>query len=94
MISGDYVPMLGAFIGMRIEITGANAGALTAGTRNLCFYDGDLEVIPDQERYSVTANASQELAQQVMRAGGQRSSRPLTDSAVPSSRWPPGRSAK
>jgi iron complex outermembrane receptor protein len=42
-------------------VTGANAGALTAGTRNLCFYDGDLEVIPDQERYSVTANASQEL---------------------------------
>ncbi len=42
-------------------VTGANAGTLTAGTRNLCFYDGDLEIIPDQERYSVTANASQEL---------------------------------
>lgn len=42
-------------------VTGANASSLTAGTRNLCFYEGDLEIIPDQERYSVTANASQEL---------------------------------
>ena len=32
VISGDYVPMLGAFIGMRIEITGANAGEYVVAT--------------------------------------------------------------
>ena len=42
-------------------VTGANAGALLPGTRNLCFYDGALEVIPDQERVSVVAGASQEI---------------------------------
>ncbi|MEG3179620.1 TonB-dependent receptor plug domain-containing protein [Sphingomonas sp. LT1P40] len=42
-------------------VTSANAAALVAGTANRCFYDGDLEVIPDQERYSVVANASQEI---------------------------------
>lgn len=42
-------------------VTPANAASLTPGTRNLCFYDGDLEVIPDQERVSVVASASQEI---------------------------------
>ncbi len=32
VISGDYVPMLGAFVGMRIEITGANAGEYVVAT--------------------------------------------------------------
>jgi hypothetical protein len=32
VISGDYVPMLGAFVGMRIEITGANAGDYVVAT--------------------------------------------------------------
>jgi len=42
-------------------VTAANAAALQPGTRNLCFYDGALEVIPDQERYSLVASASQEI---------------------------------
>ena len=42
-------------------VTPGTAGALLPGTRNLCDYDGALEVIPDQERYSVVAGASQEI---------------------------------
>lgn len=42
-------------------VTGANASALTAGTVNRCFYDGALEVIPDQERLSFVASASQDI---------------------------------
>jgi iron complex outermembrane receptor protein len=42
-------------------VTNANAGALVAGTRNLCFYDPATEVIPDQERVSVVASASQQI---------------------------------
>ncbi|WP_066799616.1 TonB-dependent receptor domain-containing protein [Sphingomonas soli] len=42
-------------------VTTANAGALTAGTVNRCFYDGATEVIPDQERVSFVGNISQEI---------------------------------
>ncbi|RYE04060.1 MAG: TonB-dependent receptor [Sphingomonadales bacterium] len=42
-------------------VTSANASALTAGTVNRCFYDGALEVIPDQKRISFVGNASQEI---------------------------------
>lgn len=42
-------------------VTGANAGALTAGTVNRCFYDGATEVIPDQERYSFVGSFSQDI---------------------------------
>ena len=42
-------------------VTSGNASALQPGTSNRCFYDGALEVIPDQERYSVVASASQEI---------------------------------
>ncbi|NJC04410.1 iron complex outermembrane receptor protein [Sphingomonas kaistensis] len=41
-------------------VTAANASALTLGT-NRCFYDPALAVIPNQKRYSVVGNASQEL---------------------------------
>lgn len=42
-------------------VTAANAAALTAGTSNRCFYENNLEVIPDQQRYSVTGAISQEV---------------------------------
>lgn len=42
-------------------VISANAGALVAGTNNRCFYESDLEVIPDQERISGVVSASQEI---------------------------------
>ena len=42
-------------------VTAANASSLTAGTRNLCFNEQNLEIIPDQKRYSVTAAGSQKI---------------------------------
>ena len=42
-------------------VTNGNAASLTAGTRNLCFNEQNLEVIPDQKRYSVTASGSQKF---------------------------------
>lgn len=42
-------------------VTPANASALVPGTTNRCFYDTDLAVIPNQKRYSVVGNASQEI---------------------------------
>jgi iron complex outermembrane receptor protein len=42
-------------------VTSANASALVAGTNNRCFYESNLEVIPDQERVSLVASASQEI---------------------------------
>lgn len=46
-------------------VTTANAGSLVAGTANRCFYDRDLEVIPDQERFSVTGAISQEIGDRI-----------------------------
>ncbi|MFZ3484095.1 TonB-dependent receptor [Sphingomonas sp. 3-13AW] len=46
-------------------VTAANVGALTPGTANRCFYSGAEAVIPEQDRYSVVAAASQELAEGV-----------------------------
>ena len=42
-------------------VTPANAGSLVAGTRNLCDYTGLSAVIPEQERWSIAGNASQEV---------------------------------
>jgi iron complex outermembrane recepter protein len=46
-------------------VTAANRGSLVAGTSNRCFYDRDLEVIPDQERFSVTGAISQEIGDRI-----------------------------
>lgn len=42
-------------------VTKANVGSLVAGTSNKCFYNSYDTVIPSQTRYSVLANASQEI---------------------------------
>jgi iron complex outermembrane receptor protein len=42
-------------------VTAANVGSLVAGTSNRCFYNANDWVIPSQSRYSVLANASQEI---------------------------------
>jgi iron complex outermembrane receptor protein len=44
-------------------VTRANAGSLVAGTSNKCFYNGYDTVIPSQTRYSVLANASQDIGE-------------------------------
>ena len=43
-------------------VTSGNAGSLTAGTSNKCFYNAYDTVIPEQTRYNVIGSASQELA--------------------------------
>lgn len=42
-------------------VTSANVGSLVAGTANRCFYNTADTVIPEQERYSVVGNISQEI---------------------------------
>jgi len=42
-------------------VTSANVGSLVAGTRNLCEFRDIAQVIPDQERWSGVAAASQEI---------------------------------
>jgi iron complex outermembrane receptor protein len=46
-------------------VTSANASSLVAGTSNRCFYENNLEVIPDQQRYSVTGAVSQEIGDRI-----------------------------
>ncbi|MFD1787880.1 TonB-dependent receptor [Sphingomonas floccifaciens] len=46
-------------------VTAGTAGSLAAGTANRCFYDKDLEVIPDQQRFSVTGAVSQQIGDRV-----------------------------
>lgn len=43
-------------------VTAANASSLVAGTSNKCFYNALDTVIPEQQRYNVTAAVSQEVA--------------------------------
>ena len=42
-------------------VTAANVGSLVKGTTNKCFYNGFDTVIPEQDRYSVIGNVSQEI---------------------------------
>jgi iron complex outermembrane recepter protein len=44
-------------------VTAANVGTLVRGTANRCFYNGVDAVIPEQERWSVTGAASQEVTE-------------------------------
>jgi iron complex outermembrane receptor protein len=44
-------------------VTRANVGALVAGTSNKCFYNSADAVIPSQTRYSMLANASQDIGE-------------------------------
>ena len=46
-------------------VTAANVGSLVAGTSNKCFYNSYDTVIPSQSRYSVLANASQDIGEGV-----------------------------
>ena len=46
-------------------VTPATAGSLAAGTRNLCDYSALDAVIPEQERWSISGNASQEITDRV-----------------------------
>lgn len=73
-------------------VTGGNVGSLVAGTRNLCEFLDIAQVIPDQERWSGVAAASQEITDGVRifadgfysRRSGTLLFNPTVNAAVPS----------
>lgn len=46
-------------------VNAGNVGSLVRGTANRCFYNGADAVIPEQERYSITGAASQEITDNI-----------------------------